>query len=364
MNKKFYNLKNKLRDVFSRISISEKMIFVKHLSIMIRSGMPILDSLWLLQRQAKSKVMQRIMKELIIDVDNGQFLSMGLEKHHSVFGNFFINIIRVGEASGTLSENLNYLHEELKKNYELRKKVKAAMAYPIILLIAVLGISVLLMFSIFPKILPIFATFKMDLPITTKILIKVANFSLIYGIHMLIGIIFLGFILFVLLQFRPVKLIFHKLFLKAPFLGAISLHINMTAFARTMSSLLRSGIQIVDALLITADTMPNFVYKKQLQNMAETIREGEPMSKYLMKNSNFFPSIFSQMVEVGENTGHLNENLIYLAEFYEAEVDEMFKNLSTVLEPLLLLFMGAIVGFIALAIITPIYGLSQSLKIK
>ena len=133
MNKKFDNLKNKLRDFFSRISISEKMIFVKHLSIMIKSGMPILDSLWLLQKQAKSKVMQRIIKELIVDVDNGQFLSMSLEKHHSVFGNFFINIIRVGEASGTLSENLNYLHEELKKNYELRKKVKSAMAYPAIL---------------------------------------------------------------------------------------------------------------------------------------------------------------------------------------------------------------------------------------
>lgn len=364
MNKKLDNLKNKLRDIFSHIPISEKMIFVKHLSIMIKSGMPILNSLWLLQKQAKSKIMQGIIKELIIDVDNGQFLSASLEKHYSVFGNFFINIIRVGEASGTLSENLNYLHEELKKSYELKKKVKSAMAYPIILLIAVFGISTLLMFSIFPKILPIFATFKMDLPITTRILIVVANFSLAYGIHMLIGFIFLGFILFVLFQFRSVKLFSHKIFLKTPFLGTISLHINMTAFARTMNSLLRSGIKIVDALLITADTMPNFVYQKELQNMAEMIKGGEPMSKYLMKNSKFFPSIFSQMVEVGENTGHLDENLIYLAEFYEAEVDEMFKNLSTILEPILLLFMGVVVGFVALAIITPIYGLSQSLKIK
>ncbi|KKQ22359.1 hypothetical protein A2999_00895 [Candidatus Wolfebacteria bacterium RIFCSPLOWO2_01_FULL_38_11] len=356
--------KHQFQEIFWHISLSDRMLFVKHLSIMIRSGMPILDSLWLLRRQAKSKTLQKIISELIVDVDNGQFLSVSLEKHKGVFGNFFINIIRVGEASGTLADNLNYLHEEIRKSYELRKKVKAAMTYPIILLVAVFGISTLLMFSIFPKILPIFATFKMKLPISTRILIVVANFSIHNGVYMFVGFIVFIAAIIILLRINVIKILYHRLLLSTPFIGNISLHVNMTAFARTMSSLLRSGIKIVDALLIVADTMPNFVYRRQLKNVSESVKRGEPMSKYMLVNEKFFPPTFSQMVEVGENTGHLDENLVYLAEFYEAEVDEMFKNLSTILEPLLLLVMGIIVGFVALAIITPIYGLTQSLKIK
>src|SRR3990167_1732478 len=205
--------KHQFQEIFWHISLSDRMLFVKHLSIMIRSGMPILDSLWLLRRQAKSKTLQKIISELIVDVDNGQFLSVSLEKHKGVFGNFFINIIRVGEASGTLADNLNYLHEEIRKSYELRKKVKAAMTYPIILLVAVFGISTLLMFSIFPKILPIFATFKMKLPISTRILIVVANFSIHNGVYMFVGFIVFIAAIIILLRINVIKILYHRLLL-------------------------------------------------------------------------------------------------------------------------------------------------------
>ncbi|MEK7635587.1 MAG: type II secretion system F family protein [Patescibacteria group bacterium] len=350
--------------IFNHISISEKMLFTKHLSIMIRSGMPLLDSLWMLRRQSKSKTFQKIISQLIVDVDNGQFLSVSLDKQKSIFGNFFINIIRVGEASGTLADNLNYLHEELKKGYELRRKVKAAMTYPFIVLVATVGISSILLFVVFPQIMPIFDSFKVQLPITTRILIATVNFFLHYGWLVGIGIIILVFAISFLLRLRAVKFLWHKFILLIPFIGQTSVNVNMTAFARTLASLLKSGIKIVDALNITAETMPNIVYRVELKNVSETIRKGETMSNYLLANEKYFPPTFSQMIEVGESTGHLDENLAYLAEFYGAEVDEQFKNLSTILEPLLILFMGILVGFVVLSIITPIYTLTQNLKVR
>lgn len=355
----------KLKDSFLlRISLSDKMLFVKHLSIMIKAGMPILDSLWLLRKQARSKSFQKIISSLIVDIDNGQFLSAAMEKYASVFGDFFINIIRVGEASGTLADNLNYLHKELRKSHELRKKVRSAMTYPIIVLVAAGGISVILIFFIFPKIIPIFTSFGMKLPLPTRILIGFVNIFTAYGIWILIGAFFFIAAVWFSLQIKKIRFIFYRFLLLLPYIGKVSQNINMTAFARTLSTLLKSGIKIVDAIMITADTMPNLIFQKELKSAAERVKGGELMSSYMVENSRFFPSIFSQMVEVGENTGHLDENLNYLADFYESEVDETFKNIATVLEPMLLLLMGIVVGFIVLAIITPIYGFTQNLKIR
>ncbi|KKR55705.1 MAG: hypothetical protein UT92_C0001G0048 [Candidatus Curtissbacteria bacterium GW2011_GWA1_40_24] len=362
------NFKKFFRQIFQqilwRLSVSDKMLFAKHLSIMIRSGMPLLDSLWLLRRQAKSKTFQKIISGLIVDVDNGQFLSVSLEKYHSVFGDFFINIIRTGEASGTLADNLNYLHEELKKNYALKKKVKAAMIYPVIILGATFGIGGLLIFFVFPKIIPVFSSFKVKLPISTRILIALINFLTNYAVWVFLGLVSFAVLIWILLKIKKIKFVYHRVLLISPFLGKTITNINMTAFSRTLVTLLQSGIKIVDALLITADTMPNLVYQKELKLIAEHTKSGESMSRYLLERENFFPPTFSQMIEVGESTGRLNENLDYLADFYEAEVDEVFRNLSTILEPILLLVMGALVGFIAIAIISPIYEITQSLKIK
>lgn len=350
--------------LFFRVPLEEKMLFTKHLSIMIKSGMPLLDSLWLLRKQANSKVFKKILNQIAIDIDNGQFLSVGLERYLSVFGDFFINVIRVGEASGTLAENLNYLHEEIRKNYELRRKVKGAMIYPVIILFATFGIGGLLMFFVFPKIIPIFTSLRVELPFMTRALIQVINILTSYGIYIAMGFIFLVFSFFALLQVPSIRFIWHRILLVLPFVGNVSVNINITSFARTLASLLKSGIKIVDAVLITSDTMPNLVYKSELKKIAENIKAGESISDYIIKKEKIFPPIFSQMIQVGESTGHLDENLVYLANFYEAEVDEVFKNLSTILEPVLLLIMGVIVGFVAIAIITPIYGITKNLKIR
>lgn len=353
-----------MTNIFLRVPLSEKMLFAKHLSIMIRSGMSILDSLWLLKKQAKTKSFKKILDQIIVNIDNGQFLSASMEKYKTIFGEFFISIIRIGEASGTLADNLNYLHEQLRKNYELRRKVKAAMIYPVIILIATLGIGSILIFYVFPKIMPIFKSLKVELPISTRILIAAVNFLNNYGLWVIVGLIIFIILIFILIRIKSVRFLCHRLILTLPIFGRVSENVNMTAFARTLASLLKSGIKIVDAILITADTMPNLVYQRELKNIAERIKSGETISRYLVEKKKFFPPVFAQMVEVGESTGRLDENFIYLADFYEAEVDEVFKNLSGILEPIMLLVMGGLVGFIAISIISPIYEITQGLNLK
>ncbi|MEK7481988.1 MAG: type II secretion system F family protein [Patescibacteria group bacterium] len=353
-----------MTNIFLRVPLSEKMLFAKHLSIMIRSGMSILDSLWLLKKQAKTRSFKKILDQIIVNIDNGQFLSASLEKYRTVFGEFFISIIRIGEATGTLADNLNYLHEQLRKNYELRRKVKAAMIYPVIILIATLGIGSILIFYVFPKIMPIFKSLKVELPITTRILIAAVNFLNNYGLWVIVGLIVFIVLMFILLRIKAVRFLWHRLILALPIFGRVSIGVNMTNFARTLASLLKSGVKIVDAILITSDTMPNLVYQRELKVVAERIKSGETISQYLLEKKKFFPPIFAQMVEVGENTGRLDENFIYLADFYEAEVDEVFKNLSGILEPIMLLVMGGLVGFIAISIISPIYEITQGLNLK
>lgn len=337
------------------------MFFARNLEIMVRSGMQILQSLEILKKQTKSRAFARIIDQLIFDIKNGQFLSMSLARYRNVFGDFFINLIRVGETSGTLSENLKYLAEELKKRDELQKKIKGAMAYPMIIMLATVGITSIMIFIIFPKILPVLTSINVELPFVTRAFIAISDFIIEYGYLILTGTasFFIGF--WFILKIPRIRFMWHKLILALPLIGDMVRSVSIISFSRTIGLLLKSGIKIVEALEITANTISNLVYRKEIMQIADGVRKGDPMSKYLTANVKLFPPIFSQMVIVGENTGKLDESILFLADFYESELDESTKTLSTFLEPILLLVMGAIVAFVALAIITPIYKITQTL---
>lgn len=340
--------------------MQEKIIFAKHLAIMIKAGMPLLDSINMLRKQAKG-ALAKILEDVAKDVSNGQFLSKSLEKYESVFGNLFVQLIKVGETGGILSENLIYLAEELKKKAELKRKVIGALVYPAIILLATLGVSGFLTIYIFPKIIPIFSSLKTTLPATTKILIAVSNLLTQHGLAIFLVFVGLVIALWLVLKVRQVKFYYHRFLLVLPIVGKIVRDINMANFARTLGLLLKSGVQIVEAINITSETLSNLVYQKELATASSSIQKGEQVSKYLMTKTNLFPLMFSNMMAVGETTGNLSETLLYLSEFYESEVDELTKNLSNVLEPLLMVTMGIVVGFVAISIITPIYGVTQTL---
>jgi len=361
MKKILQSISEFIKGLAFRISPDEKIAFARHLAIMTKAGLPLLKSLRMLYEQARTKTMKKILDSITKDVSEGQFLSVGLAKFRAVFGEVFINIINVGEKAGILAPNLEFLATELKKKQELRSKVIGALLYPIIIIIATFGITGLLTIFIFPKILPIFSSLNVDLPFTTQILITLSNIITEHGGVAALGILIFLASLWLVLRIKKVNYAWNFILLKIPVLGKMIQAVNMANFSRTLGSTLKSDIKIVEAITITSNSVSNPIYKKELTTIAELVRKGEVISEYLINKKVFFPAILSQMVNVGETTGNLSDTLLYLSDFYESEVENTTKNLSNILEPILMVAMGATVGFVAIAIITPIYQVSQTL---
>ena len=351
------------KNLFTHIGLQERVMFARHLAVAIRSGMTLQNGLALVHKQARSHSFKKILDSVIADTANGMYLSDSLDRYQSIFGELFINIVRIGENSGTLSENLNYLAEELKKKQSLRSKVRGALIYPVIILIATVGIVATLMIGVFPKILPVFSSLRIKLPVTTKILIATSKFMTANTIWLIIGVIAFVVIVWILMHYYFFRHAWHHLLVRLPLVGGMSVKINTANMTRTLGVLLKSGVQVIEAVNITASTTDNLVYRHELKNAGETLRRGNFFSSYLVKYPKLFPPIAVNMIEVGENTGNLMENLAYLSEFYQDEVEDFLKNISSIVEPFLLLFMGLLVGFIALSVITPIYQISQSLTL-
>ncbi len=344
---------------FSGVSAQEKINFARNLSIAIKAGLPILEGLKMLKKQTGSKALSRIFDALINDISNGQFLAIGLERFPSAFDSFFVNIVRVGEATGTLSANLAYLADELKKSHTLKNKIRSAMVYPVIIMIATLTLVFFLIFFVLPKILPLLVSLNVNVPLSTKILIAVTEFMLARWFSVVGGLIGLVLIARFLFLLKPVRLYFDKLLLFVPVFSGLIIDVNVVNFTRTFAVLLRAGIKIVEALEITAATFDNLVYRQELLRASENIRKGGRLAQYLSMSKKTFPGLLCGLVEIGERTGNLEDNLVYLSEYYKEEAELRINNLTTLIEPILLLFMGLLVGFVAISIITPIYSITQ-----
>jgi type IV pilus assembly protein PilC len=351
----------KRRPFLMRFSAQEQAVFAKRLGMILRSGMPIMEGLHMLSAQKQSGSAAYIYAHLIEYVDNGQPLSSGLEKFKNIFGEFCINIVRVGEGSGTLHENLDYLAEELKKKTALRKKVIGALVYPAVIIAATVGISLVLTVYIFPKITPIFQSFKTQLPLTTRILIAFSNFLIHDGGWLLMGLVAAAVAYYFLLRVRQFHLIVDSILLRIPLIGKISQYYNLANTARTLGLLIKSDMGIVPAFGIVTKSSRNLAYHNALANITKDIMKGQKISLQLMKEPALFPPLFSQMIMVGEQTGNLSNSLLYLSDMYEEEISDLTKNMTTLIEPILMVIMGIIVGFIAISIITPIYGITSSL---
>ena len=350
-----------MNKIFSKLSLKEQVAFIIRLSFLIRADVSILESLKMMHRQARSGNRNKIIGAIIDDVANGQYLSDSLAKLNNTFGEFAINIIRVGEEGGILDKNLEYLAEELRKKHELKKKIVGAMIYPLFISIATLGISGLITAFVFPKIIPVFKGLGAHLPVTTRMLIYASDFLAHYGFY-LVG----GIILAMLLSARAYKKIqffnygTNRFLLALPIIGNLAKSYHMTNFCRTLGLLLNSNISIVKAANITANATGNIIYKREITKLAEEISKGRKISQFLDANPRLFPEMVPQMVAIGETTGRLGDTLIYLSNHYESEVSDITKNLSTSIEPAMMVFMGIVVGFVAVSVITPIYEITQN----
>lgn len=345
-----------------RLSIKEQTFFVKRLSFLIKAGIPVRDSLMMIRDQTKKSGYASMLETVIASVSSGQKLSTSLDKFKNMFSDFTINIIGFGEQSGILSENLEYVADELHKRQALRKKIISASVYPLIVTIATIGITAFLIIYLFPKIMPIFRSINLSLPLSTRIVLAVSNFSIRFGLIGLVLIIAasISFSLALKKSYK-VRLYFDSLLLKLPVVGKIIIDYNLANFARTLGLLLKSGITIGEALQILANTTSNQVYKKEFTELFHAVNRGSKISAYLGKKKQLFPDMATHIVAAGEHSGNLPDSLMYLSDMYETEIDDFTKNLGSIVEPVLMIIMGLLVGFIAISIITPIYGITQHL---
>ena len=346
------------------VNFRDKLVLTKNLAVMFKSGLTIDDSLVIMSEQSTNVHLSKILLKIDQDIRAGKSLAEGMAAHPKVFPSLYTNIVHAAEQGGTLEESLNHLAIQMEKNYELRTKVRNALFYPILVISATTIVGVSLSVFVLPKVTRLFVTFDAELPLTTKILIAFSQLVTTQTIPLVIGVFaaIVAIIMFTRLAFfRPV---WHRLVLKIPVAGRIVHYFNIALFCRTLYTLSGSGVPINQALTVTAGTLKNLRYRKALEKIAETQKTGEALGTLLRLEAELFPPIVNRMVSVGEESGNLEQILDFLAKFYEDEIDNITKNLSNVLEPLLLIIIGVAVGIVALGIITPIYQITGSFQFR
>ena len=342
------------------VSVKEKLLFIQNLSVMIRASIPVLASFRTLAEQTEDKNFSRILKQIALKLEQGSSLTESLKMYPAVFDDLFVNMINSGEVSGKLEEVLHQLYLQTKKQYELTSRVKGALTYPSIIVLAMGGIGVFMMVFVIPKITSVFTEYDVALPLTTRILIGTSNFLSHQWAISLIGLVAIVILILKVMSTDWGKYYFQAAILHLPIFGPIMKKINLARFSRTAGSLLKTDIAIVSAFRITAEVLGNLHYRKAVLEISEKIKKGGQINEVVKNYPKFFPPMVTQMITVGEQTGELSDVLEDLASFYEEEVDQVMQNLPSIIEPLLILVLGVGVGAIAVAIILPMYSLTNS----
>jgi len=345
----------------NRISLMEKVLFTQHLAVMIGAGLSLNRALEALRQQTKVKFFANIISQVNQDINRGMTLADSLVKYPKVFSSLFVSMVRVGEASGTLEKVLRLLAAQMKKDHGLISKIRGAMVYPAVILIAMFGIGIAMMIFVVPQLAAVFKDINATLPITTQILIGVSDFLSRQWLISLLGLIILIFAARFFLRTKSGQNYFDSFILKMPIFGNISRKINSARLARTLGSLIESGVPITQGLTIVSDTLGNVNFRRSLQTAASQIQKGETLSSSIRQYPKLYPPMVGQMIEVGEETGTMGEILGQLAEFYEEEVDNITKSLASIIEPILMLIIGAAVGFFAVSMLQPMYSMVNAM---
>jgi len=346
---------------FGRISLVDKLMFARHLAVMIGAGFSLNQGLELLVKQTENQKFKGIIKKLVDDIKKGKTLAESMAKYPRVFNGFFVSMIGVGEKGGSLEEVLKILARYLKREHDLKSRVRGAMFYPIIILVAMTGIGILMMLMVVPKLMVIFEEMNVELPVTTQILIKISKFL---GSYFYIGVIAFLVLAFILVKFyrsKTVKRTFGYLALKVPIFGKIVQKVNCARFARSFASLTKSGLPIIESLKTTSQTLGNIFYSNSLIEASESIKKGKKIQESLEGHRKLYPVLVIQMIGVGEQTGELSGIMERLADFYEEEVKNITDNLASVIEPILMIILGGAVGFFAISMIQPMYSMMGTL---
>ncbi|MBP6929653.1 MAG: type II secretion system F family protein [Candidatus Moranbacteria bacterium] len=355
-------LQVKFFDRFKTVPLKEKMTFTRNLSVMVSSGLTISRAVLNLSLQTKNKTFRKMLESVNDDLQAGKTLSEGLAKYPTVFNELFVNMVYVGEVSGNLEQVLDILALQLEKENDLLSKVRGALIYPSVIVVAMIGIGVLMLTYILPKITGTFKEMDVELPATTKIIMAMSDFLRTNAILSIVVFVAVIVAIRLFATTKTGKRFFDFLYLHLPIVGNIIVKVNCARFARIYSSLLKSGVSVVSALTIISKTLSNVYYKDVLDEALLEVQKGVELSKVIGKYERIFPLLVSQILSVGEETGKTETVLQRLAEFYEEEVSQITKNMSSIIEPILMLFIGGGVGFFAVAMLQPMYSVLENIK--
>lgn len=341
------------------IKLTEKITFAKNLAAMVDAGLTVSRGIAIMERQAGSKKFREVLSLVGADVQKGTPLSQAFAKFPNVFTTLFVAMVRAGEESGKLGESLRITAEQMDRSFALKRRIRGAMMYPSVIMILMVIIGILMLIYVVPTLTSTFKDLDVDLPVSTQMIISVSDGLAAHPILYVGGLVFLVLVLMQVFRTTAGKRGFEQVIMRLPVIKTLVQQTNSARMARTFASLLSSGVEVVSAISITGDVLQNSFYKSVLKEAEEEIQKGTQLSAVFARYPKLYPPMVTEMVAVGEETGKLPDMFLQIATFLEAEVDQKTKDMSTIIEPVLMVVIGAAVGFFAVSMIMPIYSISS-----
>jgi len=364
-DKKIYrtllNFLSNISTIIGTVSAQDRISFARNLGAMIQAGLSLPRALFVLERQTKNRQFKKIIMAVVEEIKKGTALAEALKNSPKVFSPLFVAMVKAGEEGGTLASSLKLVSIQMNQMYVLRKRVRGAMIYPAIIIVLMLTITILMLIFVIPSLTATFKDLNVSLPFSTKVIITISD---LFSAHTALFFSSLGLLLIggvTVFRSKKGRKIFDTLTLHIPLIGRLVKETNSARTARTLSSLLTSGVSAALAFDITAEVVQNHHYQKVLKAAGENIQKGNPLYQIFSDAEKLYPAFLAEMVGIGEETGKLAEMLMEVGSFYEEEVERQTKDMSTVIEPFLMIVVGLAVGFFAVSMISPIYSLSNAI---
>jgi len=345
-----------------RINLKDKILFVNNLGAMVGAGLPLSRALAAISRQTKKKVLKSMLEAIGVRIGQGESLSRALSQYPETWPEIFTAMIGVAEESGKLPETLKTLGDQLSKTYDLKRKVKGAMIYPAVIITAIIIVGVLMLIFLIPTLAATFAEIKVELPLSTRVVIGISNLLADHYLIFIVLVLGLGLGVWRFAKTKIGSRLLDQIIMKLPVIGELNKKYNSATIMRTVSSLIGAGVSLVESLTITQKVAGNVFYQEALVLATEKVQKGVTLSSIFNEHEYLFPIFVGEMTMVGEETGKLPEMLLRGAVFYEEDIDQATKNLSTIIEPVLMILIGIAVGFFAVSMLGPMYSLSSAIK--
>ena len=345
----------------NKVTMKDKIVFTRQFATLIGAGLPLSNSLRTVIEQTESKPMQKVVESILVDVEAGKTLTQACEKYPDVFNKVYIALLRAGEVSGSLDVSLKRLAEQQEKDHAMISRIRGALIYPAIILMVIIAVLVFMVLMIVPQVQSLYKDIGKDLPWATMVLVSFANFLVAFW---WLVTILLGIAIYFLLQFRKTTTGIEwsaMIKLNVPIFKTMFWRLYNARFARTASNLMSAGVSIQDTLQISAEAMNNVVLEKEIKDVSEKVKQGKTLSSSL-KNLSYILPLVPQMASIGEESGKIDEMLAKAAQVYEDELEEQIRTISTMIEPVLMVVMAIMVGFIIVAVLFPIYSIVNDVQ--